>query len=706
MLFSLIGDICFAQNVSQVKADNVARSNWQIDSLISLSEQYSITRPKKARTFALQALEIAEKTKGIEQQAVCRLSIAKSYKTVRDYNSILQTLNPLLANLNEIDNYDIVAEILNSIGIAHYQLGHDTIPLSKYINEKNLDRTQSDLESISLGLKAIGRFYSKIGSNEKAIEFLKKSVRIDSIIGNPEHLGESILLLAKANIQAQNIVTAETLLQESLFNLKKVNRPDLNMEAYTTLAEICALSNPLQSQEYLNLALAEKVPIDSFRVTILKSLIQAASNNPDSAIETIKKAKPFINSVKQNEEYWSTRLVIANSLWQKRNTVSAIALYNEVVDSTNNIGLKQIAIKGTFQLAEIYTVRGKPLEANRILLKHLSIRNEFELKQRKLQKNSPASSLERKLDAYQREAKLQNLIIEKEETRRNLLLILVAITLPLLVLISFLLVGRIRASKVLALRNKQIEQQNEELNTINEQLLHSQHKLMRLNQTKDKFFSIVAHDLKSPLVALKTSVYNMRQSMQVVENTQHGNLSVLEEALTNTINLLNNLLFWALSQEDSIEFQPEEFNVAECLEVEVTNAKLIASHKNIALKIDIPKSLQVETDLNMFLFIFRNILSNALKFTPEQGKIFVTTAINSNNISVTISDTGKGMTTEELNSLFEISEEKFRGKKRTNSGTGLGLLLSKEFAAKMGGTIVAKSEVDNGTVFTISIPNK
>jgi len=328
------------------------------------------------------------------------------------------------------------------------------------------------------------------------------------------------------------------------------------------------------------------------------------------------------------------------------------------------------------------------------------------LKQRKLQKNSPASSLERKLDAYQREAKLQNLIIEKEETRRNLLLILVAITLPLLVLISFLLVGRIRASKVLALRNKQIEQQNEELNTINEQLLHSQHKLMRLNQTKDKFFSIVAHDLKSPLVALKTSVYNMRQSMQVVENTQHGNLSVLEEALTNTINLLNNLLFWALSQEDSIEFQPEEFNVAECLEVEVTNAKLIASHKNIALKIDIPKSLQVETDLNMFLFIFRNILSNALKFTPEQGKIFVTTAINSNNISVTISDTGKGMTTEELNSLFEISEEKFRGKKRTNSGTGLGLLLSKEFAAKMGGTIVAKSEVDNGTVFTISIPNK
>lgn len=706
MLFSLIGETCFAQNVSLVKADNIARSNWQIDSLISLSEKYIITRPIKARSFAVMALEIAEKTKGIEQQAVCRLSIAKSYKAVRDYNSILQTLNPLLANLNEIDDYDIVAEILNSIGIAHYQLGHDTIPLSKYINEKNLDRTQSDLESISLGLKAIGRFYLKIGSNEKAIEFLKKSVRIDSIINDSNQLGESTLLLAKAYIITKSNPAATQQLKKAIAILKKSNRSDFIFDAYLSMSELVAISNAWVAQKYLDSALATGVTLDPFRIEILRSLIFASNHCPDSALIAINKAKSYKVSSTQHRKYWEANVSLAWSFWQKRNFKKAETIYLSTIDSTYDNNFYQIALNATNQLAKMYGEQGKTLDANKVLLQHISIRDEFEREQLKSQSSSPASSLERKLDAYQKEAKFQNLIIEKEEVRRNFLLILVAITLPLLLLISLLFVGRIRINKVLALRNKQIEQQNEELNTINEELLHSQQKLMRLNQTKDKFFSIVAHDLKSPLVALKTSVYNMRQSMQVVESTQHGNLSVLEEALTNTINLLNNLLFWALSQEDSIAFQPEKFNISECLEVEIANAKLIASHKNIALKIDIPKSLQVETDSNMFLFIFRNILSNALKFTPEQGEISVTTSINSNNLSVTISDTGKGMTTEELNSLFEISEEKLRGKKRSNSGTGLGLLLSKEFAAKMGGTIVAKSEVDNGTVFTISIPNK
>lgn len=703
--FSLFGEICLAQNSSLVKNDNATQSNRQIDSLISLSEEYSITRPKKARAFALQALEIAEKTNEIEQQAICRLSIAKSYKTTRDFNSILQTLNPLLANLNEIDNYDIVAEILNSIGIAHYQLGHDTIPLSKYINDSKTNSNQSDIEDISLSLKAIGRFYQKIGNYEKSIEFLKKSVRIDSITCNTQQLGESTLLLAKAYVQVQKDSIASRLFRRSIFNLKMTERVDLAGDAYLSLAELTTASNPQWSQKFLDSALTLRVLVDSFRVNTLISLIHASARNPEKALTALEKTKIYISNDNHRYRFLEANLSVAKSFWQKRNFKKSEALYLETIDLSSSCKFYTIALKATTDLAQMYGEQGKTRDANKLLLQYISIRNSFENERLKYQGASPANSLERKLEAYQKEAKFQNVIIEKEEARRYFLLMLVAITLPLLLFISFLLVGRIRAGKVLAQRNKQIEQQNEELNAINEQLLLSQQKLQRLNSTKDKFFSIVAHDLKSPLVALKTSVFNMRQTMHAADDLHNGNLTTLEEALTNTINLLNNLLFWALSQEDSIAFQPERFNVSECLEIEVANAKLIASQKNIDLKINIPKSLQIETDSNMFLFIFRNLLSNALKFTPEQGEILVTTELKGSSFTVTISDTGKGMTAEDLISLFEINDEKLREKKRSKSGTGLGLLLSKEFATKMGGEIIVKSEEGVGSAFTLKIPN-
>ncbi len=705
IIISFCGNNIVAQKTSSFEKEVLIRSIRQVDSLNSLSSKYNFSRPRKARKFALQALAIAEKTKSIEQQAICRLNIAKTYKSVRDYSSILQTLNPLLANLNEIEDYDIVAEILNSIGIAHYQLGHDTIPLSKFINDSQSNSNQSSIEDISLSLKAIGRFYLKIGSFDKSIDFLKKSVRIDSIIGNPQQLGESTLLLAKAYMQVQNDSIANSLFRKSIFNLKMTKRIDLANDAYLSLAELSIICNSQWSQKYLDSALVLNVSIDSFRVNTLISLILASTQNPESAIKANEKAKLYIKNDEQREGFWEVKLSIAKSFWQKRNFKKAETIYLETIDSSNNYQFYIVALKASSQLAQMYGEQGKTTDANRILLQHICIRNAFEKERLKNQSSSPASSLERKLDAYQKEAKFQNLIIEKEEARRNFLLMLVAVTLPLLILISLLLAARIRTNKVLAQRSKQIEQQNEELNAINELLINSQQKLQRLNSTKDKFFSIVAHDLKSPLVALKTSVYNMRQTMHAADDLHNGNLSTLEEALTNTINLLNNLLFWALSQEDSIDYQPEIFNVSECLEVEIGNAKLIASHKNITLKIDIPKLLQIETDPNMFLFIFRNILSNSLKFTPEKGEITVLIEKNSNNLSVAISDTGKGMTADELSSLFEISEDKLRGKKRSNSGTGLGLMLSKEFAAKMGGTIIAKSEIGHGTVFTLNIPN-
>jgi signal transduction histidine kinase len=699
-MVTVIGNFAYAQS----RVVSAAQSDRKIDSLNQLANKYALKSPRKARGFAIEALNIAKKNGSIEQQAASMLNIANTYKSARDYSNVLQTLNPLLTKLNEIENYDIIAEVLNSIGIAHYQLGHDTISLVEYIDESQLVSKQSDLQSISLSLKAIGRFYQKIGSHKKSIEFLTKSVRIDSLIGFPSPLGESLFLLAKGYVQLNNSDRAIPLLKQSIQHLKKGESSVLLTEAHLCLAEVLALENPFDSNKHLDSALNSREPIDSYRVNILLVNLLASTQNPDSALLVLTNLKGADSTLEKQKNFWEAKLLIAYTYYKLKKFKKAEIEFLAIINQSKELGLNRIALVASRRLSELYIDLGNTPAANKILLQHIRLRDEVEKEHLTNLNTSPASSLDRKLEAYQKEAKLQGLIIEKEETRRKLLLTLVIVTLPLLLLISLLLVGRIRSNKILAQRNRQIEQQNEELNAINEQLLLSQQKLLRLNQTKDKFFSIVAHDLKGPLVALKTLVFNIRQADSITNGNENVNLSALEEALSNTINLLNNLLYWALSQEDSIAFQPEKFNVSDCLTIEIANAKLIASHKSITLSIDVNSSLHAVTDPNMFLFIFRNFLSNALKFTPENGSISIKAIEYNHSLTISITDTGKGMSTEEVKLLFEITKNKLGGFKRSEIGTGLGLILSKEFAIKMGGTIEVKSEIGLGSVFTLKIP--
>lgn len=689
---------------AQAKDGLVHQTTRIIDSLNRLSNEYGIRNPKRARELATEALTLAEKNRSIEQQAKSRINIANTYKAARDYSNVLLTLNPLLSKLNEIEDYNIIAEVLNSIGIAHYQLGHDTISLVDYIDVSRSESKQSDLESISLNLKAIGRFYQKIGSHKKSIDFFAKSVRIDSLIGAPAPFGESLLLLAKGYAQLNKFEKAIPLLKQAIQHLKKGESTVSVVDAYLSLAEILALENPFDSKKHLDSALLGGESIENFRVNIIRTHLFASTLNPDSALLVLSNLIGADSTLEQQRSYWEANLLIANTFYKLKKYRKAEIEYLAVINHSKALALNRIALVASRRLAELYIDLGNTTAANRTLLQHIGLRDEIEKEHLTNLNTSPASSLERKLEAYQKEAKLQGIIIEKEETRRKLLLTLVIVTLPLLLLISLLLVGRIRGNKILAQRNRQIEQQNEELNAINEQLLLSQQKLLRLNQTKDKFFSIVAHDLKSPLVALKTLVFNIRQADSETNGNENVNLSALEEALSNTINLLNNLLYWALSQEDSIAYLPEKFNVSECISVEVANAKLIALHKNITLSIDVNRSLQVDSDPNMFLFILRNFLSNALKFTPENGSISLKAFDDKIYVILSIADTGKGMSAEEVSLLFEITKNKLGGLKRSETGTGLGLILSKEFAIKMAGTIEVKSEIGLGSVFTLKIP--
>jgi ligand-binding sensor domain-containing protein/signal transduction histidine kinase len=269
-------------------------------------------------------------------------------------------------------------------------------------------------------------------------------------------------------------------------------------------------------------------------------------------------------------------------------------------------------------------------------------------------------------------------------------------------------------------RTAEITQQKEEIlqqrDTISSQLgqledmfdklQQSEKDLAELNASKDKFFSILAHDLKSPLNSLggfSSLLANFADEMSKEEIKSIA--KDLEKNLKNSTKYLENLLTWARSQMNSIEFKPEKLNLATKVETscELLAQQAITKHINIVRQID--ADFHVFADRNQLQTILTNLIANAIKFTPENGQVTITAKAESpTHLRIEVADTGVGMSTEVVDKIFKIDIKHSTKGTAGESGTGLGLLLCKEFVMKNGGEIGVTSQEDVGTTFYFTLP--
>ena len=237
------------------------------------------------------------------------------------------------------------------------------------------------------------------------------------------------------------------------------------------------------------------------------------------------------------------------------------------------------------------------------------------------------------------------------------------------------------------------------------ELALSRKKIIELNQTRDKLYSIIAHDIRSPLNSI-TQILSAIDSGYI--NSSHHNFDEIFGELgrmtRDTSNLLNNLLEWTKSQGGSIALSPKKNRIypilLECAQLLNTNAK----SKDITIQIDVPESAEAYFDLITIHTVFRNLLSNAIKFTPEKGKIFLTSETKGNMLVVNVIDSGVGMSTETIDLIFNKKEHYTSLGTKNEKGTGLGLIVIKEFIEKNNGLLEVISKECEGTVFSVSIP--
>uniref|UniRef100_UPI003561C61C ATP-binding protein n=1 Tax=Ancylomarina sp. TaxID=1970196 RepID=UPI003561C61C len=235
----------------------------------------------------------------------------------------------------------------------------------------------------------------------------------------------------------------------------------------------------------------------------------------------------------------------------------------------------------------------------------------------------------------------------------------------------------------------------------------TEQKMRALNATKDKFFSIIAHDLRNPFNALITLSSYLIEAIESSNKTEAIELAkVIETSSEQGFELLVNLLEWSRTQTGSIQYNPELINLQKELKNPIQIIEGIAESKNIRLTHNINEHITVLADPNMIRTIVRNLLSNAVKFTPKEGQISIEAFDKDDELLIRICDNGVGMSQDIIDKLFSIEFNTSSTGTDGEMGTGLGLILCFEFVKKHNGNIWVESEIGKGSCFSFSIPKQ
>lgn len=230
--------------------------------------------------------------------------------------------------------------------------------------------------------------------------------------------------------------------------------------------------------------------------------------------------------------------------------------------------------------------------------------------------------------------------------------------------------------------------------------------LQKINAEKDKFFSIIAHDLRNPFNGFLGLTQVMAEELPSLTMKEVRKIAVImSESATNLYNLLTNLLDWSRIQQGAILFKPAVIQLSIVVKGSIDVIHGSAKGKNIEIVTDIPDGLVVFADTNMLQTILRNLISNALKFTPKGGKINVSAKTGDNkSVEISIQDTGIGMSEFLVKNLFRLDVQTTREGTDGEPSTGLGMLLCKEFVEKHGGRLWVESKEGNGSTFYFTLP--
>jgi two-component system sensor histidine kinase/response regulator len=237
------------------------------------------------------------------------------------------------------------------------------------------------------------------------------------------------------------------------------------------------------------------------------------------------------------------------------------------------------------------------------------------------------------------------------------------------------------------------------------QLEHANQELSQVNANKDKFIAILVHELRSPFNGILGFLSTLEEDINLCTTEELGEqLSYINDAAKSTYHLLEDTLSWVMAESGQIPYLPEEFDLEEISNRIIKDLSLNANIKNIDISyVGLPQNI-ISADIKMVSMLLRNLISNALKFSNEGGSIKIDATVDAMETTVIVSDNGIGIPVETIPKIFDIAEKVTTKGTANEKGTGLGLLICKEFIERHGGKICVESTVGVGSDFKFTIP--
>lgn len=577
----------------------------------------------------------------------CFNNIGTVYGNLGDYPRAMEFNLKSLAIAEDLGDKSGISYSYNNIGILYFDQGDYAKSLEYYSKSLKIDEELGDKNGVSYSLNNIGVIYKNQKDYSNALAYYQKSLKIKDELADKSGMIRSYNNIGSVYRFQHEYSKAYQYYQKSLELNKEVGRESTETNSYVGLSSLFFEQDKIEeAYYYANKAykLAEKI----------------------GCTELIKESAELLAKS-------------SNALGNYKDAYMYHVVFKEMNDSLFNEG-------------NIKKITGL----------------EYQYKYEKEKKE--AELIQQKKDAVR---------LEKERiqmTVRNSLVAGFVLMLLLAVVVYRSLLQKRKANRILALQKEKIRERNTELFRLNEEIRSQSKKIKEKNQnlrvlnaTKDKFFSIIAHDLRSPFNALLgLSEILLKMHKKYSSEDREKIIESLNSSIVATYKLLENLLAWSLSQSGRIQFSPEKLKLNELLLDTMVDLQESANKKGIKIINTISKNEKIYADKNMIATVFRNLISNAIKFTNSGQRITLSIKkqFDAKFHEITIADTGVGIPKDKIDNLFCITRNTSTSGTDNEKGTGLGLIICKEFVEKHGGEIRVESVVNKGTTFSFSILKK
>lgn len=611
--------------------------------------------------------------------------------------------NKALSLIDQFKKGEKKAKALNFLGVVHRNKGEYSYALGLYKQAlESATKTNNQIQ-IAYSYNNIGGIYTLTNSYPEAIEYISKAKKIFTKLGDKEGIGYAAINLGNLYRhlnnysesliyfdEAQKIKTelndsvGSTIVKQLVADIyKQQGKIDQAAQLYQVLKEENIHNKDLKGQAIVTNELAKiKLEKGSYEQALklfkeAQNLNQKILNKQGLAYNAINigLANMHLNHLKQAKRNIDKGLELGSELGDKRTLLKA---YNALTQLYTTEKDWQKAFEAQSKYVKTYDELYNFNQSEQIT----SIRDRYENENRFV-KQQLAEAKNKKLEQENEFARKQTKIVSYSG---GLLFVL------LLIVLLFFYLYRKNAKKNQA-SNALLSQQNSELK--------------EANKTKEKFLSIIGHDLKNPfnsVLGLSNLLIDQWKSLEDEERFHISN--EINHSSQNIYELLDNLLIWSRTQTKNTVVHPETFDINTSIQQVFEIFKNQANYKNINVRLNLSGEKMVYADPNMIETVIRNLFSNALKFTNSGGQITINTTQKDDMVEFSISDNGKGILPDDLKKIFEDKGLKTSKGTDNETGSGLGLLLAKDFIVRNKGLIWVESKPNKGSQFTFNLPLK